>query len=971
MPTPAEGSVNLTLIGDSLFVSSGSVSDLTAPVATNIAGGAHLHIGYAGENGPVALPIDIAFDPSDNSAALATRAYFVGDNPALAEAMGQGRVYVNVHTLAFPGGEVRGQVVANFGLDEVFDAMLYGEQQNPPILTDGMGGVVIEVTRDSMFVSGAFALEAPLAPIGGTGLHLHSGMFGQNGAVVLPLTADVAPDSLSGVLARSANAFARDPALVDAMRERSVYVNVHSLAYPAGEVRGQVVGYGNSVYHSYVSYADPTPFPDAGASLRVLAEKVALSDNVTYSGSYSGWGGLPAGFVPFLQLSNPQTGAGYLAFPAADQRDGNGTSGIIPATTEALDADGQAGLFGRYLTRAGFATGAGSVLFDDDFAHECKRVFYAQTTASQVVPNSSTPEGGEVYVEYYGDRIAVNAFIGAPGATVSGLGLNAGLAGQVGDPLIGINAIPTLNFVAVLPAQNNLAIEPDTAARLRDRAVYVELARVGGDETALRGQLLPRANVVYHAPLAAGQAVPGQGPSPANGAIVAEVTGQRVNLSGSFDELAGGFNPAIAGGAHLHGNIAGRTGGIIAPLVTFAASGDTAGEFFAQDNELTASAGLLDSMLRRQVYVNLHSLTRPAGELRGQVAPLANHVVHGKLSPDVTLPYTGMMGASEGMGHIHAEVFDTTLVLSGSWDSLSTAVDVSIGGGAHMHAGSVAETGGILFPIAFDGESGLTAATVPATDNVVALTPPQVATLVGGDVYANVHTEAAPSGAIRGQMLRSVNEYPAASPGFVFPTAGATVDLNAGDTSSVATIDWEDGAANDPEQDIAYVWQLYADTTAAPAFQTEINAASETSLTFVAIDGLLGSLGVGLGESVTAYHRAWTTDGSLLTPGPLTEVTFRRFLASATAELPAGAVALVNSVSDGGQLLLDVNDLPGGRLHYEIANAAGQRVGGRAFDHAGAAQRYTLADAPTQAGIYTLAVRDAEGRASAWMFVVR
>jgi subtilisin family serine protease len=69
---------------------------------------AHFHSGAAGQNGPVRIPIatgDNTFGPGDPLAGSA--ALPAADLPALL----RGGLYVNFHTAAYPGGEIRGQVV--------------------------------------------------------------------------------------------------------------------------------------------------------------------------------------------------------------------------------------------------------------------------------------------------------------------------------------------------------------------------------------------------------------------------------------------------------------------------------------------------------------------------------------------------------------------------------------------------------------------------------------------------------------------------------------------------------------------------------------------------------------------------------------------------------------------------------------------------------------------------------------------
>jgi glucose/arabinose dehydrogenase len=83
---------------------------------------AHIHLGAAGQNGPVVVPLFdrpegvSAFDRERiasgqiSAAQIVARTGFAGTPAELLQRMRQGRAYVNVHTTRFPGGEIRGEV---------------------------------------------------------------------------------------------------------------------------------------------------------------------------------------------------------------------------------------------------------------------------------------------------------------------------------------------------------------------------------------------------------------------------------------------------------------------------------------------------------------------------------------------------------------------------------------------------------------------------------------------------------------------------------------------------------------------------------------------------------------------------------------------------------------------------------------------------------------------------------------------
>ena len=95
--TSASGSGTIT-IGDDHSVS-GSVT------TTGVAGtAAHIHMAAAGQNGPVIVPLTKSGDNNwtvQAGAKLTDQQY---------DAFKAGTLYVNVHSAAHPGGEIRGQL---------------------------------------------------------------------------------------------------------------------------------------------------------------------------------------------------------------------------------------------------------------------------------------------------------------------------------------------------------------------------------------------------------------------------------------------------------------------------------------------------------------------------------------------------------------------------------------------------------------------------------------------------------------------------------------------------------------------------------------------------------------------------------------------------------------------------------------------------------------------------------------------
>ena len=110
--TPAEGEFNAILAGDTIYVA-GSFEELTSPLfpvggedpVGNAESSVHIHIGDAGENGPIIRNLDVTTEEDSGSFSEV----FKLTPEQVAVAIDDG-LYVNLHTEDNPSGELRGQI---------------------------------------------------------------------------------------------------------------------------------------------------------------------------------------------------------------------------------------------------------------------------------------------------------------------------------------------------------------------------------------------------------------------------------------------------------------------------------------------------------------------------------------------------------------------------------------------------------------------------------------------------------------------------------------------------------------------------------------------------------------------------------------------------------------------------------------------------------------------------------------------
>lgn len=222
-PTGALGTGSLTITKPSLAIE-GSIK-LDGMTAT----AAHIHMGDAGSNGAVIVPlVQSATDASTWSVPAGTVL-----TTAQADALAAGGLYFNAHSSEFPAGEVRGQIGR-----QVFNTRLAGAQENPgnASVASGTGFVSVDPSTNR------YVARITVTGLAATAAHIHTGAVGVNGGVAVGLAETAAG---SGVWASPADGILTDVQAA-ALRDGTLYFNAHTTAFPGGEIRGQIgrlVGY--------------------------------------------------------------------------------------------------------------------------------------------------------------------------------------------------------------------------------------------------------------------------------------------------------------------------------------------------------------------------------------------------------------------------------------------------------------------------------------------------------------------------------------------------------------------------------------------------------------------------------------------------------------------------------------------------------------------------------------------------------
>jgi hypothetical protein len=137
------------------------------------------------------------------------------------------------------------------GIKHIFNANLSGSEEVPAVRTSGNGHIKVTIPADEAYVE--YALDVRnLSNI--TAAHLHCAPRGANGPAVVTLYDRNGNTSTTTGLTAGKIYFSNLseagktcgpnidslPHFIQALREGTIYVNVHTVAHPNGEIRGQL-----------------------------------------------------------------------------------------------------------------------------------------------------------------------------------------------------------------------------------------------------------------------------------------------------------------------------------------------------------------------------------------------------------------------------------------------------------------------------------------------------------------------------------------------------------------------------------------------------------------------------------------------------------------------------------------------------------------------------------------------------------
>ena len=745
----------------------------------------------------------------------------------------------------------------------IFVSTLAGTQSVPAFNSPGSGTVTGVLTGNSLAVSGTFmGLAGDFAAS-----HIHMAPAGRTGGVIFPLTETLDADLRGGSYAAADNTFELSDEQVQTLKDRYYYVNIHTMALGSGEIRGQLLPMSEKYLATSLKGANENPPAASTGTGNVVLEitgntliatggfndlvgdfamQIAGGSHI-HTADAANNGGITFGLT--VDLDDDLKGGKYKAadntFTITDDEKAslmNGGTYVNIHTSEVNSGE----LRGQVLNiDNAFPAGGFGITSPADGAEI--EVSSDPNANVEVTWDATTDPNNDLLV--YTWQAALD-----PAFNVVVFQQKVGVATSLTLPQDVIDGL----LAPVLPIGQSITIFHRAVAS--DGSVCTE-----GEASSLTvTRVAPPEEMTFVSTLAGTQSVPAFN-SPGSGTVTGVLTGNSLAVSGTFMGLAGDF-----AASHIHMAPAGRTGGVIFPLTETLDADLRGGSYAAADNTFELSDEQVQTLKDRYYYVNIHTMALGSGEIRGQLLPMSEKYLATSLKGANENP----PAASTGTGNVVLEITGNTLIATGGFNDLVGDFAMQIAGGSHIHTADAANNGGITFGLTVDLDDDLKGGKYKAADNTFTITDDEKASLMNGGTYVNIHTSEVNSGELRGQVLNIDNAFPAGGFGITSLADGAEIEVSS-DPNANVEVTWD--ATTDPNNDLlVYTWQAALDPAfSVVVFQQKVGVATSLTLPQDVIDGLLAPV-LPIGQSITIFHRAVASDGSVCTEGEASSLTVTR-----------------------------------------------------------------------------------------------
>jgi len=520
------------------------------------------------------------------------------------------------------------------------------------------------------------------------------------------------------------------------LRSGDYYVNVHTVGYGSGEIRGQIGDANTTAYQAVLSGANETEIIDSRASGQAFLTLSADMTQLYYRVLVADIENITASHIH----EAPPGQNGGVVFPlydgSGDFDPQNPVSGVLSPTLSQIATM----LGGDYYVNVHTTEHPPGEIRGQVAPFTPRTDSHALLTGDQEVPPVNTTAVGVGRFALSNDLATLSYTVAVTDImNITAAHLHTAQPGQNGGVAHTLYAGGG-PFGPGSPISDILTFDAQSVLDLISGNYYVNVHTTDSPSGEIRGHVIGASP--FAATLTGDQEVPAVN-TDASGKAILAVNDDATKLH--YRVMVSDILAITA--AHIHKAAVGQNGSVIFPLYT--GSGD-----FDEDNPISGMLDLTDEnifdLLSGDYYINVHTTENPPGEIRGQIVPYAPAAHYGaQLSGDQEVP--PVTTNAYGQGDFTLDSVRDTL------HYYVTVSDITNITASHIHLGPAGQNGPVVFGLYSGG--GMFDPDHPIGSGVM-LNAENLVDLLTGYYYVNVHTTGYPSGEIRGQIgLKMVHIY--------------------------------------------------------------------------------------------------------------------------------------------------------------------------------------------------------------------
>ncbi|WP_306642221.1 CHRD domain-containing protein [Sanyastnella coralliicola] len=627
----------------------------------------------------------------------------------------------------------------------IVSAKLTGDQEVPAVITDaqGIGSITINSTWDSLFVN--VSVNKLSGPV--TGIHIHSGMPGENGPVETNLSSDVVRNRIIATITGDD----LTPELIAGLLNGDHYLNVHTDENPNGEIRGQLTVESDYTFRSWMDAGQQTMEVESDALGLVHLNLSRTGESVQLRAVVDGLSGpIAAAHLHYGAMGQD----GPVGVDLMSYIDGNSIVGDFqivdyPELIENL----YQGMVYLNVHTNDFPDGEirGNLMYENQLAFDS----WLNTDQEVMMPMGADGYGvATMTLSSTLDTIWYEVLTTDLTGEITGAHIHDGEVGVDGDVIVGLTPEVDGNMISGMVSGEEVTLE--LIQKMLRGGTYINIHTDMNPAGEIRGQVYRLAREGYTLALESNQEVPRKfAIAKGSGLITIDRDQSNAHVMIVVSDLNGPLT-----GAHFHGAPMGQNGDVIyhlTPWFEALETDDAAFGYWTSDDDMPFTPLQSLQFRNKEVYVNIHTDARPAGEVRGQALRGANQFMH-QLEDNGELPMdpmfeSGILFSAKLNGEQEVPAVSTDALGVGGFLLNETRdtmfVNVNLDGlsgpitGMHIHDGVAGTNGDVIFDLS-DMLSGNQARGF--------ITDFDLSGFIKSEYYVNVHTDLNPSGEIRGQI---------------------------------------------------------------------------------------------------------------------------------------------------------------------------------------------------------------------------